>query len=147
MKIDFEGFEDLEASLSGVGINITSTAKKAVNACAPIVKDALVGAINSSTHGTGQLAGSIAFQPAKENEWGVYSTIGATGSDSNGTPNDLKLKVLEYGRRGGYNNKNGRYVSTEEPRGVMTKAVKAVEDEVARKMEEIVQKEIEDRLS
>ena len=134
----------IEKALKDVTLDESNRiAKKAVNAAAPIMRDSLKRTVPKKT---GDLSESIVINgPATENLYGVFTSVGASGVDRNGVPNDLKLQVLEYGRAkaGAYHNKNGAYVSQQKSRPVRYKAMKAVEEEIVSTMEQVVYDELE----
>lgn len=143
MGMKISGIEELEKALKDVGIGANAIAIKAVNKGAPKVKEALKQAISGTvSEGTGELAESVIVRPAKENQYGVFTTIGPYGNDSKGVSNPLKMGVLEYGRKGGVS-KTGRRIAPQPPRPVRNKAVSACEAEVLTTMEAVVGEEIE----
>ena len=143
MKVDIKGAEEIELSLQKIGAGAVDIAKRAVNAAAPTLRDSLKDQITKTTNGKGDLADSITLTPALENDWGVYAKVAPSGVDRRGTANIIKLRALEYGRKGGYHSRSGFYVTDQEPKPVMAKSVAAVEDKVVKIMEDIVGEEID----
>ena len=125
------GFDELEKILRKLS-EPEKMAIKAVDAASPVLVSALKSAIDSTTHGTGELSASIEATNAMQNELGVFSAVRPTGTDSKGVRNGAKLAYLEYGVKSHH----------QPPRPVREAAVAAAEGACMSIIEGVIEQEV-----
>lgn len=137
MGFKLTGFSELNEQLQKLADGSVEIAKKALNEASPILTDEVKGMIARKTTGTGSLADSIEATRAAENSYGVFTVVKPTGRNRSGERNGAVMAYLEYGTH----NKDGSLRMQARP--IMTPSVRAAEDKCLRKMEEVVNREIE----
>lgn len=131
LKVDTE---DVEKALRKVAREFGSMEIKVVDKYAPILEKAFKSEITAAAnrnYATGALADSITTTPAKHNTMGVYSVAHVTGDSKSKLDRTEQLFYLEYGRGG------------QEPRrGIRTRAINSVGDQIANGVEEELYREV-----
>lgn len=144
-KARVEGFDDLEKLFRDLS-DADAIAIEAVDKAVPVLEKSLKSAIQGAAikgYASGELAASIEHKPAKKNQYGVFSVVLPVGTDSKGVSNAKKAAILEFGRRGGYPDSNGRTVSQQEPRPYRQSAIDEAKSECEEIMRESVYKRID----
>ena len=94
-----DGLDDFMKIIEKVG-NLDELAPQMINAATPVVEKELKQNIRDAAdrgYATGELESAIHATKAKQNEYGYFAAVGATGVDSKGVRNNEKLAYLEYG--------------------------------------------------
>lgn len=139
-----EGFDDLEKLFRDLS-DADAIAIEAVDKAVPVLEKSLKSAIQGAAikgYASGELAASIGHKPAKKNQYGVFSVVLPVGTDSKGVSNAKKAAILEFGRRGGYPDGNGRTVTAQEARHYRQSAIDAAKNEC----EEIMRKAVYEKI-
>lgn len=132
-RCSITGFNELEKMLKKLQ-EPEKMAIKAVDAASPVLVRAMKSAITSavSDGSTGSLAASIESTNARQNEYGVFSAVRPTGTDSKGVRNGAKLAYLEYGVKS----------HNQPPRPVRESAVAAAEGECIKIVQQMIESEV-----
>lgn len=127
MSFSVEGIDDLMKKIDS--IEVERIAPIMLEESAPILKKAVIK--KASMHkDTGDMLNSIKATGAMRNARGYYICVRPTGEGRNGTRNMEKMAYLEFG-----NSLNQR------PTPVLSPAVKACEEEIIDKMQEVFDRE------
>lgn len=100
MRMEMNGFDDVDAFLDKLGVQVRNASMKAVDEAAPILVRAAGEAVRRAAnkgYATGELAGSFKATKAKNNQYGTYSVVRPEGYDDRRTSNYAKAVWLEYG--------------------------------------------------
>lgn len=129
---DFDMPDDLEKTLNM--LSDESLGIKAVKKAAPIVENAMKEELSKHHRAEkdptyGEMVESVKATEPKINEYGVFSFVRPTGTDTKGVRNMEKLAYLEYG--------TARQVGTP----VMGKISDSVEKEVSETMQKVIEQE------
>lgn len=142
MRVD--GFDDLEKMFQRM-MRGDEIAAKAVNKAAPVLVKSVKASISSKTgkgFSTGELAASVSYDPAKKNQYGIFSVIRPRGTHSNGESNAKIGNILEHGHRGGYTNKRGQQVGPQEAAPWRDPALNSARSECEEIMRQVVYEEM-----
>lgn len=150
-NLRIEGFDGVDKLFKDLS-NIDEIAIEAVNEAAPILEECLKGAIEAAAdkgYATGELVNSIIARPAKKNQYGVFSVVGPVGSHSKRpyekeeTSYAKEAAILEFGRRGGYKDDNGRIVTHQKASPYREKAINAAKTRCEKTMEDSVYNQVD----
>lgn len=150
-NLRIEGFDGVDKLFKDLS-NIDEIAIEAVNEAAPILEECLKGAIEAAAskgYATGELAASVIARSAKKNQYGVFSVVGPVGSHSkrpyekNETSYAKEAAVLEFGRRGGYKDNDGRIVTHQDPSPYREKAINTAKARCEKVMEDSIYSQVD----
>ena len=124
-----DGFAEMLSKLEGSSDDI---AKKAIYEGAGILADEIMKNLRSVLSGesTGDLEKSFGISPIKRDTEGWNTKLGFDGYDRKGTPNQLKARILESGKK------------NQVKRPLIRPAVNTKRNESIQKMDEVVENEI-----
>ena len=133
IKASIKASEDYAIRLSKLATNSEEIAKKAIYEGANIVADQIKSNLKGvlSDEATGDLVESFGVTPIKRDSSGNWNAkVGFDGYDRDGTPNQLKARVIESGKSG------------QPKKPFVRPAVNKTKKQVAKKMEEVIDAEI-----
>lgn len=137
-RMTFTAGEEFALRLASLGDDTEEIAKKAIKEGAGILADAVRANLERvvSDKATGQAAASLGITPIKKDNGGYWNAkVGFDGYDSKGVPNQLKMRVLESG-------------CSRQPikRPFFRPAVRKTKEKAERRMNEIIEQEIANRM-
>lgn len=133
-RFSFKAGEDYAIKLSKLATNSEEIAKKAIYEGANIVADEIKKNLKGvlSDEATGDLVESFGVTPIKRDSSGNWNAkVGFDGYDRNGVANQLKARVLESG------------TSTKKKKPFVRPAINKTRKQVVKKMEDVIDREIE----
>ena len=132
-RFSFKAGEDYAIKLSKLATNSEEIAKKAIYEGVTIVADEIKKNLQGvlSDEATGDLVESFGVTPIEKDDNGNWNAkVGFDGYDRDGTPNQLKARVIESGKSG------------QPKKPFVRPAVNKTRKQVVKKMEEVIDDEI-----
>jgi len=132
-RFSFKAGEDYAIKLSKLATNSEEIAKKAIYEGVTIVADEIKKNLQGvlSDEATGDLVESFGVTPIEKDDNGHWTArVGFAGYDRDGTPNQLKARVIESGKSG------------QPKKPFVRPAVNKTRKQVVKKMEEVIEEEI-----
>ena len=133
-RFSFKAGEDYAIKLSKLATNSEEIAKKAIYEGVTIVADEIKKNLQGvlSDEATGDLVESFGVTPIEKDDNGNWNAkVGFDGYDRDGTPNQLKARVIESGKSG------------QPKKPFVRPAVNKTRKQVVKKMEEVIDDEIQ----
>ena len=132
-RFSFKAGEDYAIKLSKLATNSEEIAKKAIYEGVTIVADEIKKNLQGvlSDEATGDLVESFGVTPIEKDDNGNWNAkVGFDGYDRDGTPNQLKARVIESGKSG------------QPKKPFVRPAINKTRKQVVKKMEEVIDDEI-----
>lgn len=136
-RMTFQASEDYASRLSKLAAHTDGIAKKAIFRGADILADEIRANLHGilSPDATGDLENALGITPIERDAQGNWNAkIGFDGYDRNGTPNQLKARVLESG------------TTKHKKHGFVRKAVNAKKQAAIAEMGKVIETEIKEQM-